>query len=329
ARGARTPTPRRCVLISLMSRPAARTPLRHAAALLLLSLLWAAGSLRADLLPDSAANELPPFLAGALPLAVLAVFAATIALLHRASWPRRTQALSALWIAFGLFLAPAWLVHIAQSSVPSFTRVALFALVPVFAVVLEPHLDAAAQRPSFSLASSLAAVLGMLLIFGLQMPSSFTVAASQAGLVVAALLVAAANFLAVRLARSLPPRSRTPFNALVAIIASAMLTASSLLAGEHLRAALHASALLWPAIVDLPALALLFWLFPRLSALRMTTRFLLAPLLAALLSLLIAAPQISLRATAGLLLVATSSAWLLGAPGESAPSDSPLGLTRD
>lgn len=312
-----------------MSLSVPRTRLVHAAAIVLLSLLWAAGSLRADLLPASTVATLPPFLAGAAPLAFLGVIAGTLALLRRAPWPRRAQVLSALWIAFGLFLAPAWLVHIAQSSVPSLTRVALFALVPVFAVVLEPHLDSAAQRPSFSLASSLAAVLGMLLVFGLQVPSSFTAAAAQAGLVAAALLIAAANCHAVHVARDLPPRSRAPFNALVASTAFALLITSSFLVREHMPSASHASALLWPALVDFPALALLFWLFPRLSALRITARFLLAPLLAALISLVIVAPQISLRAAAGLLLVAAASAWLLCAPNESSPSKSPLGLAPD
>ncbi|HEU5458444.1 MAG TPA: hypothetical protein VFU68_07480 [Terracidiphilus sp.] len=306
-----------------------RTRLLHAAALVLLSLLWAAGSFRADLLPASFSATLPFFFAAALPLALLAVFAAAIALLGRSPWPRGKHALSALWIALGLFLAPAWLTHLAQSSVSSLARVALFALVPVFAVVLEPHLDPIASRPPVSLAASIAAVLGMLLVFGLELPSTLAAAAAQGALMLAAFLIAAANCHAVHIARVLPPRSLASFTALAAAAAFAMLLASGFLLGPRLPSALHASALLWPTLVDLPALALLFWLFPRLSALHMTTRFLLAPLFAALVSALIVAPRISLRAACGLLLIAAASAWLLFAPGESTPADVPLQITPD
>lgn len=310
-----------------------RTRITHAAALLLLSLLWAADSLRVDLLPSYVFSASPPFLGAAIPLAFFALAAAILALLRRSTWPSRKQALSALWIALGLFVAPAWLLHLTHGSVPSLTRVALFSLVPVFAVVFEPHMDPEASRPSFGLAASLAAVFGMLLLFGFETPASLTAAAEQCALILAAALIAAANCLAVRATRTLPRASLSSFAFFVAATACALLIASGFLAGEFpLHAAAFAPAILWSLLVDFPALALLFWLFPRLSALRMTTRFLFAPLFAALVSALIFAPHVSLIAALGLLLVAASATWLLFAPAHSShtPHDpAPLRLHRD
>jgi drug/metabolite transporter (DMT)-like permease len=306
-------------------------PLIPASALLVLSLLWAAGSLRADLLSDSATSALPPLEGAAIPLALLAVAAALIAFVRRAPWPHGNQLLPAVSIAFGLFVAPAWLLRLAQNSVPSLMRVALFSLVPVFAVVLEPHLDPELPHASFGLAASLTAVLGMLLVFPLDLPGSLTAAAAQGALVVAAVLIAASNCLAVRVARAQPAGSLASFTAIVAAFAAAALLLSSLIdRGSRFRTPEHASALLWPLLIDLPALALLFWLFRRLSAVRMTTRFLFAPLLATLVSALILAPHISLSDACGLLLLAASAAWLLLAPNDpAAPDASELHLWRD
>jgi EamA domain-containing membrane protein RarD len=85
--------------------------------------------------------------------------------------------------------------------------------------------------------------------------------------------------------------------------------------------------LLWSALIELPALVLFFWLVPRLSAIRLSTRYLLAPLLSILVgtALLRAQQQIQPRTWIGLALMAVSVAWLLSAPEASAslPSLSP------
>ncbi|HVC48488.1 MAG TPA: hypothetical protein VND90_14710 [Terracidiphilus sp.] len=318
-----------------MSLRTSRKSFTPAVALLVLSLLWAAGSLRADLLPNPAPADLPPLERAAIPLALLALAAVLIALVRRAPWPRGSQLLLALSVALGLFVAPAWLVQLTQNSVPSLTRVALFSLVPVFAVVLEPHLslrsEPDAPRIAFGLAASLAAVLGALLLFPLDLPGSLTAAAAQCALVLAAFLIAASNCLAVRAARALPPGSLASFAALAGAFAAAALLLSSLIVSpSRFRIPAPASTLLWPLQVDLPALALLFWLFRRLTAVRMTTRFLFAPLFATLISALILAPHISLRDACGLLLLAVSGAWLLFASNEPSNADaSPLRLSRD
>jgi drug/metabolite transporter (DMT)-like permease len=68
-------------------------------------------------------------------------------------------------------------------------------------------------------------------------------------------------------------------------------------------------------------LLLLFWLMRRMSAVPMTTRFLLAPLIANIVSLLLLRPTVSLRAGLGLLLIAAGAGWLLFRP-ESETNDS-------
>ena len=66
----------------------------------------------------------------------------------------------------------------------------------------------------------------------------------------------------------------------------------------------------WAAI-EWPALLLLFWLMRRMSAVQMTTRFLLAPLITNLIGLVLLRPTVSFRAGLGLVLIAGGAGWLL------------------
>jgi uncharacterized membrane protein len=60
----------------------------------------------------------------------------------------------------------------------------------------------------------------------------------------------------------------------------------------------------------------------------MTTRYLIAPLIANLLSLAFLRPQVQLRSWLGLLLIALGSGWLLLAPaGEPEQTGSSLGIS--
>ena len=63
--------------------------------------------------------------------------------------------------------------------------------------------------------------------------------------------------------------------------------------------------------LDLPALLLLFWLMRRMTAARMTLRFVLGPLIASLAGVALFAPTVSARAWLGLALMAAGSAWML------------------
>jgi len=143
-----------------------------AGALMLLCLLWAVASLRSDLLPGSLPqSDSSPLVNQASILAVFAIVAAATAFLRKANWPRGRSLLGAALIGVGLLALPAFLVELAKGLVDNSTRVALFSLVPVFAVVLEPYLGSASQTPQRGgLAAALVAVAGTALIFPLDLP---------------------------------------------------------------------------------------------------------------------------------------------------------------
>jgi drug/metabolite transporter (DMT)-like permease len=296
-----------------------------AGALILLCLLWAVASLRPDLLPASLPqNNTSPLLNQAGILAMFAIIAAITAFLQRATWPHRRVLLKTLLVGAGLITLPALLVELAKGYIDDQTRVALFSLVPVFAVVLEPHLDSASQPPRAALACALAAVAGTLLIFPVELPTTPAAALAFGGMLIAVISVAAANALAVKLARDLSPLSLCGFAAIAAGSAAFPLAVAGLCFAPRAWPAVHISA--W-AILDLLALALLFWLMRRMSAIRMTTRFLIAPLIANVIALAFLRPGVQTRAWLGLLLIALGSGWLLLSPEDDAgKSGSPLGI---
>lgn len=81
-------------------------------------------------------------------------------------------------------------------------------------------------------------------------------------------------------------------------------------------------------MLDLMAFALLFWLMRRMTAVRMTTRFLIAPLVANLIGLAFLRPGVQWRGWLGLLLIALGAGWLLFAPkDEPEETGSPLRIT--
>ncbi|HTB96203.1 MAG TPA: DMT family transporter [Terracidiphilus sp.] len=297
---------------------------RALAALGLLSLLWALGSLRSDLLPQffPPDDQLPFFQRLALPLILFALAAAAFALIRKSPWPRGRSLVDTLFVSLGLFVAPGVLLFLAADGISDLSRVALYSLAPVFAAVLEPHLGRpdALQR-STSLLAPLVAVAGTFCLFPLYLPQSIAAACSFAAVLLAVVSVAAANCFAVRIASELPPAALLPFAALASGAAGLVFSMNALLSAPVPTHPLTlVPTLLWSAFVDLPSLALLFWLLPRLSATRMTTRFLVAPLFTNLLALALFRPPIDLRELLGLVLVILASGSILLTPPESPPS---------
>jgi drug/metabolite transporter (DMT)-like permease len=229
-------------------------------------------------------------------------------------------------VGFGLFALPSFLIECAGGNLDDSTRVALFSLVPVFAVVLEPHLGSASQSPPRGdLVAALVAVTGTLLVFPVGMPRQTASVLAFCGIFVAIVSVAAANCAAVRIVQSQPLRSLFSFAALAAGSAAILLAIVSLSFERRAAAITHIDA--W-VISDLLALALLFWLMHRVSAVRMTTRFLIAPLVANLIALAFLRPAVQLRGWLGLLLIAVGSGWLVFAPeNESEKTGLPLGIS--
>ena len=315
---------------------AARSPLQASwgraavAALLLLSLLLALGAMRSDLFPNSLSSRLPPMEREALPFALLAVVAASFSLLRKMDWPHGRRLLSSMAIGLGLFVLPAVLVSFSQSWVSSFTRVALFSLTPVFAVVFEPYLGGTATQTRGGLLASLVALGGTLCVFPLDLPGSIESGLAFAAVIAAAAFVAAANCHAARLAFTSPRRAIPPITAIACASAALGLAAAGALSeGTTLSWSAIRSEFLWSALADLPGLLLLFWLLPRMTAPRMTTRFLLAPLIAILAGMALDQPSVGPRTWAGLLLIAAGAGWLLFAPDADPNADaSALSLRR-
>jgi drug/metabolite transporter (DMT)-like permease len=209
-------------------------------------------------------------------------------------------------------------------------RVALFSLAPVIAVVLEPYLGASPLGgdrglPGMSgLMGALTAVAGTLCVFPLQIPGSIEAAAAVGAVILAAACVAAANCGAVRLARALKAKAIAPMAAIAGAAAAAGLASASALTE---RAAWRwegiAPELGRAVVFELPGLLLLFWLMQRMSAARMTTRFVLAPLMTILIGMALERPAVGLRTWAGLVLIAAGAGWLLFAPAEEPGADFP------
>ncbi len=295
-----------------------------AGALLLLSLLWALASLRPDLLPGSVSGtNSSPLLNQASTLALFAIVAASTAFVRRAKWPRGRVLLQAVLVGAGLLALPALLVELAKGYVDSSTRVALFSLVPISALVVEPYLGSPSRSPQRGgLAAALVAVAGTLLIFPLELPRAPLPAVAFCGVIAAVASIAAANCTAVKIAQS--QTTLSGFATIAAGSASILLAIAGLSIEPRPWPGAHIDA--W-AIPDLLGLALLFWLMPRMPAARMTTRFLIAPLLANLIALAFLRPEVQLRGWLGLLLMALGSGWMLFAPeDEPEKTSSPLRL---
>jgi drug/metabolite transporter (DMT)-like permease len=284
-------------------------------ALLLLSFLWALGALRADLLPqfetDRALQQ--DFALAALSLSVVAISATVIALARGSRWPRGGTAGDCVAAGLGLFVLPAVLIHLASYRTPDFTRVAVFSLVPVFTVVFEPHISPdSAARSNRGLMAALVAVAGTLCIFPIDLPGSLEAGLALCAVVLATACAAAGNCWGVRAAGEAAEQSIAPIVAITSAAGAIGLAVASILLEHHAWSWwILRPDLVWSGAVELPGLVLLFWLMRRMSATRMSTRFLIAPLIANVGGLIVLRARVSIRDVLGLLLIALSSNWLL------------------
>lgn len=296
------------------------------AGLLLLCFLWSVDSLRSDFAPGAAA-AIPEFAREAMHLALLAVVAALIALVRRAPWPRGRRVWDAASIGLGLFIPPAILALLPNEAMPDLTRVALFSLAPVFAVTFEPYLGRMTESQSKGgLLAALGCVIGTVGVFPLEIPHNLPAAGAFLGAIFSVACIAAVNCWAVRCVSNLPRGSGAAIAAIAGFAGAAVLAISSAVGerGAWSRKAIGPE-LAWSAIVELPALLLLFWLMRRMSAVRMTTRFVVAPLIVNVVGLIALRPTVTLRAGLGLLLIAISAGWLLSTH-EDQTEASPLPL---
>lgn len=278
--------------------------------LLLLSLFWALGWVRADLFPGATASgaKLNALQSQAALLGAFAVLAAIAAAIGRKRGAKGKIAGKAVLVGIGLFVVPAVLTVTFAQWIDDTTRVALFSLTPLFAAVFEPHIGTRHEEVNRSaFPSAMLAIAGTFLVFPFELPHSYAATGALAGVVAASAAVAVANCAAVDIVQR---RSVCPLTTGTVAAGSASIllaVASSILGGNKASSAALGS---W-AVLDVLALALLFWLMGRLSAVQMTTRFLLAPLIANLISLALLRPHVEIQAWIGLVLIAGGSVWML------------------
>jgi len=296
--------------------------------LLLLSLLWAVGWVRADLAPPGAlaGMKLSPLLNEAALLGAFAGLAAIAGVILKRRWPPGEISSKALLVGFGLFVVPAVLNALIQGRIDDTTRVALFSLTPLFAVIFEPHLGTdggLAKEIRGAFPAAMIAVAGTLLVFPFDLPRSYAAAGALLGVLFAAASVAAANCLGVEIVQRRASSSLT--------LAGVSTGSAALLLGIaglfQLRSDRSSVALDAWAVSDVLAMGLLFWLMRRMSAVQMTTRFLIAPLMANLISLAYLRPHVQVQAWIGLLLIGAGAGWMVIARADSSES-SPRMLLR-
>lgn len=304
------------------------------AGLLLMCFLWSVASLRSDLFPGLNPSILPPIERQALTFALLAVAAPLFSLSRGAKWPIRREFLASVVVGLGLFVAPAVSFCLAKQWIGNLTQLALFSITPVFAVVFEPYIGSrdTVSQSSGGLLAALAAVVGTLCVIPAGAPNSIEASSAFCIVILAAACVAAANCLAVNLATK-PTKAQLSQKSIAPVATIAAFTA---FAGLALLSALFelpvwrwnvlGPELAWSAVAELPELLLLFRLMRCISAVRMTTRFIVTPLMASLIGLVLLRPSVGLRAGAGLILMAVGAGWLLFAPETSGPDELPLNL---
>ena len=272
--------------------------------------------LRADLLPGLIANPLPYLQKQAISFSLLAILAGLTVALRRERWSSRRMLLDSVFVGLGLFVAPLALITLANGWVPGLAQAALFTLTPVFALVFEPYISTrTATQSRGGLIAALASVAGALCVFPVSIPTSIEAAGGLCAVILATVCVAAANCKAAAMAKDLPGYSTAAHAAIASATAAIALAAASAAMEKPVWKwdALEPE-LLWSTLIEVPGLFLLFWLLRRVSAARMTTRYVLAPLLAILAGAGLMRAALAPRTWLGLLLMAAGAAYLLIAP---------------
>jgi drug/metabolite transporter (DMT)-like permease len=297
--------------------------------LLLLCFLWSLASLRSDLLPDQFATGLPPLERSALHLAGLAIVGWLLAGVFRAPWPRGRQIWDSILLGLGMFVVPALLAEAAKAEIPDLTRVALYSLAPVFAVAFEPYLGRLSESQSKGgLLAALGCVIGTLGVFPLMIPRTWDGAGCFFAIILAVVSISATNCWAVRFMSEMPLKSGAPVASIAGASSALLLIAASFIGERPVWShPLVGPEIAWTTSVELPSMLLLFWLMRRMSAVRMTTRFVVTPLIVNIVGLIVLRPSMQLRAGLGILLIAVSAGWLLASREEEVtPEVLPLNL---
>jgi len=302
--------------------PRSRPALSTIAGLLLTGFLGSMTTLRADLVPDLLPNLLPPLQRQVLALGIALAVATAAALVRRSNWPKGTLLRAAILLGLGLFVLPTLLSLLASISISPLTRAALWSLAPFFAVVFEPYLSAEAPAQNRgALLAAIASASGTLLVLPINLPESLPTSLAWLAMGLAAACVGAISCVAFGVTMALAADPETspgrvyamaPFAAVSS--GTGFLGLAAILVFTHSRSVpwqALPSTLVWTSAIDLPGLALVFWLMPRLSAPRITTRFPLALLFPVILGALLLRSPLSMRDWSGVAMMLTGTAYLL------------------
>ncbi|WP_263384707.1 DMT family transporter [Granulicella arctica] len=261
-------------------------------------------------------NALPP----ALPifertsLHYFVVSLIVVAMLIARRTPVQMQTFAALRLALAGFLLlglPELLNEVAHATTAE-TQVALFALVPLFVIVLAASLHRDATGSTRGRALMMPALIGFsgaLLVLPFRFPSANAGIFSFSLVFFAVLSTAFGSVRIATLLRECPVLFATAIvcgiNALafglIALGQGIVVPAAGELLAELLRS----------VFFDLPLLLLLLWLLRELPPVRLATRFLLIPLLSAIEASAVLRSPVDLRMGAGMLLMATGSTIIL------------------
>ncbi len=160
--------------------------------------------------------------------------------------------------------------------------------------------------------AALVAVAGTLCIFPIDLPQSSEAGFGLFAVVLATACAAAGNCWGVCAASEAADQTMAPFAAITGSVAAIGLAGVSIFTERPVWNWRNFEPdLVWSAAVELPGLLLLFWLMRHMTATRMSTRFLIAPLIANVAGLIVLRARVSVRDGLGLLLIALSAGWLL------------------
>ena len=286
------------------------------AALLLLSALWSAHALRPLLLPDAWMPESAARLTAPLAALIFVGCAAAVSVRRRAGIVSTGKLAQWLLAGCGFFLLSALLTTVADTQ-----RFALMALVPWLTAVLQPYWSGREHGTKDDLLPALLCLVGMLLLFPFALPRGAAEwrGALMGGIAIAGLTIAGLAVAGCFVAREQRghPRAlvlqRMPQQMAVATLPALWPLAlpQSVHALAGLSAQQTAVLALWTLGVELPALALLWWLLARMRATQAALRFVLAPVLAALAARAMTGASANLAEWAGAAAVMAGAAWML------------------
>jgi hypothetical protein len=212
----------------------------------------------------------------------------------------------------GFFGVPAVIVEYARSSVPTMSRSALFAMVPVVVVLVVAAgewTEREERGARLFLVPALAGLGGLLLLLPLELSSSARGRTMLAIVCVAVVVVGLASVWLYRLLRGFAWADAV---AVLGLANAAFLLAWSAVHEEIVwRGSAFVSSTSLASFVDVVEVLLIVWLLREMPPIRFASRYLMIPLVTVLESYVVVRPAFTIRMGFGTVLLAVGAATLL------------------